>query len=393
MMVKFSIFLLTYNRPVLVKKTINSIIEQSYSNFEILLFDNGSEIPVQSLDGIPDDPRIKFFRFDSNQNGNDLGEMAIEHMTGTHFLFLADDDVLTPDTLKIVSDVFIQNPQIELLNTGLAFYHHDDSYQKVTIFQLSSFTGKLEEYDGKEAGFFYCNNWGIGRKKKYKAPRMSHSSGCFMSVELLKKTREKQRELFIKPFGDIGFVGLCFNTPKVYYLDLPLVIIGITQTREMNGAKPGNRSKWDKEKQWIEHSGIKGSSFINMGADGHLKVLLRNNLDKEYICKLRPDFYRRHLKQVITDSPWTRTTLEDIIECIPKLFMSFFIFFSWEIFLGLLFLPLLLPLIIIIVLVNSFKRHIKQHAQRTEVHAFEDVNDYAQWINENYVQYGKSISC
>lgn len=217
---------------------------------------------------------------------------------------------------------------------------------------------------------------------------MAHSSGLFISKALVDKTRNIQRELFIKPFGDIGYVGALLNATKYCYLDLPLAIIGETQVREMNGSKPGQRQKWEKEIQYLEHSPIKGSSFQNMGTDAHLKVLIRNHWEDRYDCQLRPSFYRRHLKQVLADSPKTLKTVRDSMECIPLYAISILRYFS----------------------LSKLRESLFKHKNKTkasskiqnkydntnnndttishhsnELLQFNNINRFAEWLNINYV--------
>ncbi|MBU6391867.1 MAG: hypothetical protein KGQ83_06475, partial [Planctomycetes bacterium] len=123
----------------------------------------------------------------------------------------------------------------------------------------------------------------------------------------------------------------------------------------------------------------------------HLKVLHRNKLDKICDCRLRPDFYYRHLKQVISDSPWTWITLKDVAECVPYLLICMFQF------------PLLSikKLILAIIRLSKstirkiFKKdkmllfespEIQNSAEQSEVLKFRDINHFADWVNENHVK-------
>lgn len=372
-MIKFSIFLPTYNRQILVVKTVESLLAQTYSNFEILLYDNGSHPSVMKTIEAYRDTRIKYTRYEENQNINDLAEDALDKMSGSYFLFLADDDVLVPSALEVAKDL-LSKKEVDFLQVGFTHFNHIEQVCNLSKANLQLFTGKLDIFDSKEMAFHFINAWGIGTLKNYRAPRESHSSGIFISRELIERTRMRQGELFIKPFGDIGYVGALLNTDKCYYLDLPLAIIGETPVREMNGAKPGQRQKWNKEIKYLEHSPLKGASFVNMGADAHLKVLFRNHLNGNYDSRLRPDFYFRHLKQVLSDSPWTYITLKDIAESVPHALRSALGFFS---------IKYLLADKILVNIQNLFG--INKQIVPPQNKKFEDINKFAAWIDENYV--------
>lgn len=329
-MIKFSIFLPTYNRQALVINTIDSILAQSYENFEILLYDNGSEPSVQELAESYDDVRILYIRCASNRNVCDLAEDALDRMSGTHFLFIADDDVLVPSALEIVAGVFNAG-DAHIVQTALAHFNYQNGSCALNN-DGAPYSGRLVKYAAPDVAFNCITSWGIGELKNYCAPRSSHSSGIFLSKELIERTRSQQKELFIKPFGDIGYVGALLNTDYCHYIDLPLAIIGAATVREMNGAKPGQRQKWNREVQFLEHSPLKAASFINMGADAHLKVLYRNRRNDRNNARLRPDFYLRHLKQVLSDSPWTSATVKDVLESLPHALVSLWHFFSLRYF-------------------------------------------------------------
>lgn len=386
--VKFSIFILSYNRHDLVVHTINSILGQTYPDFEILLADNGS---TPSLDRVVEqisDPRIHFFRYTKNMHGCDVGEEILMRVTGSHFLFLADDDVLTPSALSIVAALFRSNPYMELLSTGLVHFDHVNSRHQVDLDRFYQFTGNLESLDGEQTALAFCNGWGIGPTRNFPLPKMGHSSGTFLAMELIEKTQVSQRQLFIKPFGDIGYVGCCANSERVHYIDLPLVVIGAANVREMRGVR--DRHIWLNEVQYLKHTPLRAPSHINLGVDAHLKVLHRNGLFEKYNCKLTFDFYWRHMQAVLLDSPWTLSTLCDAMECMPYLLLSVFQLSFLINIISMLKRFLLLPLLWFRHLVGQIRG--KQHSQilpaSSEVvaPACPNINEFAKWVDEQFVR-------
>ena len=370
---KFSIFLPSYNRHALVTKALDSVFAQTYPDFEILFYDNGSNPSLESIVRNYRDIRLKYTRCKKNQNINDLAENSINQMSGSFFLFLADDDALVPNALVVVADV-VRKKGIDILAVRFTPFSHIHRTVDLGKIGLNCFTGILEEYDAKEAAYHFCNGWGIGRKRVFRSPRMAHSSGIFISKQLIDKTRRNQRELFIKPFGDIGYVGALLNANQYYFMDAPLAVIGETQIREMNGAQPGQRQKWEKEIKHIEYSPLKGASFVNMGMDAHLKVLYRNSAHQVYDCRLRPSFYKRHLKQVCSDSPWTKQTVRDIAECVPHYLLSILQSIGWK------SVEPRIQQSSKMSMLAPFVNEIPEAAGASKT--FADINEYAVWVNE-----------
>lgn len=380
-MIKFSIWIPTYNRQNLVRFSIESVLNQTYPNFEILLFDNGSHPPVNITEF--SDTRIRYFRYEHNVEPNLIGDIALNKMTGTHFLFLADDDTLGPYALEIVKTFFESYTEIEFLSTG--FVHFDHSHRKLSenTKRLQDFSGKIEIFDAKEA-MLHCFNgyWGIGEKKDYKAPRMAHSSGSFIKKSLIDKTRKIQKELFVKTFGDVGYVGTLLYTNNIFYLDLPLAIIGQTNLHDSIGMHYGNRMKTDQRyKKNLEYTPLKGFSFINIGTDTHLRVIHRNNLEEKIDCRLRPNFYFNHILSVISDSPWTNQTVKDLKEVIPHLFISLIQFRSknevWYTVTSIIRNSHLL--------LSSIPEEVSTDVGDNNKEQFIDINDAGKWVTNNYI--------
>jgi glycosyltransferase involved in cell wall biosynthesis len=315
--VKFSVITLTYNRPQLLQFTARSVLEQDYQNFEYIVVDNGSTTPLDRSRAPFDDPRVRVIRYDVNTHGCDVCEAVLDQITGTHVLFVADDDVLVPGMLARVADLLEHRPEIEALGVGLLHYEHGAERWQSELDDVTAFTGELQRFPGEQTAVAFCNGWGIGRRLSFPIPRMGHSSAAVHAKALFDRTRRKQGVVFVKPFGDIGFVGLLANTDFGYYWDLPLAVIGATPVREMVGVQRGERLKWRRELPSLEHTPLRAPSFWNVGMDGHLKVMFLNGLQDRWDVRLRPDFFERHMRQVASDSPWTTETIRDLAEALP----------------------------------------------------------------------------
>jgi len=99
-----SVIVTTYNRKELLYETIQSIIKQTYNNFELIIVDNYSNYDYENLMETIDDNRIKYF-----QNNND-GIIAINRNYGINkakgkfIAFCDDDDLWFPNKLQIQVD-------------------------------------------------------------------------------------------------------------------------------------------------------------------------------------------------------------------------------------------------------------------------------------------------
>ena len=114
-----SVIVTTFERKTLLAKTIRSILNQSYSNLELIVVDNYSSYDIcQFIQGFKDD-RIKLY-----QNRND-GIIAVNRNFGVdksvsdYIAFCDDDDVWYKDKLQSQMKVLLANPDL-VLNSALA---------------------------------------------------------------------------------------------------------------------------------------------------------------------------------------------------------------------------------------------------------------------------------
>ena len=92
-----SILINTYNRPELLKRAVNSVLAQTFSNFELIVIDDASDIPARVTLSEIDDPRIKIHRNDRNIGSIDGDRAHIQRFVnklsrGQYFVYLCDDD-------------------------------------------------------------------------------------------------------------------------------------------------------------------------------------------------------------------------------------------------------------------------------------------------------------
>lgn len=101
----FSIGLTTYNRRDLLRHTLNSILAQTFGDFEVIVGnDYQAEILSGELLGISD-PRLRFVNHPHNlqEVGNMNALLAMAR--GRYFTWLADDDLYEPDFLQTGHDL------------------------------------------------------------------------------------------------------------------------------------------------------------------------------------------------------------------------------------------------------------------------------------------------
>lgn len=94
----------TYNRHDLLRQTLQSILDQTFGDFEVIV---GNDYTAETLTGERlgiDDPRIRFVNHPRNlrEVGNMNALLAMAN--GRYFTWLFDDDLYEPDFLQIAHD-------------------------------------------------------------------------------------------------------------------------------------------------------------------------------------------------------------------------------------------------------------------------------------------------
>lgn len=117
----FSIIIPLYNREEFIVETIESVINQSYQNWECIVVDDGST--DKSCDLVATmaskDSRIKLYnRKRLPKNANTCRNIGIELSNGDYLIFLDSDDLLLPHCLELRKNHLLKNPNINLLVTG-----------------------------------------------------------------------------------------------------------------------------------------------------------------------------------------------------------------------------------------------------------------------------------
>lgn len=95
-----SVIVTTFNRKDLVKETIQAILNQSYTDFELIIVDNNSDYDFMAMLSGFDDSRIKGFQ---NRNNGIIAvnrNFGIKRSTGAYIAFCDDDDVWLPEKLE-----------------------------------------------------------------------------------------------------------------------------------------------------------------------------------------------------------------------------------------------------------------------------------------------------
>lgn len=113
-----SVIVPTYNRADLISKTIESILNQTYKNFELIIVDDGSTDNTEEVIRKFKDSRIKYTKTDhSGGIPARPRNIGIKKAKGEYIAFLDSDDMWLPEKLEKQIKVFQASNEIAMLYT------------------------------------------------------------------------------------------------------------------------------------------------------------------------------------------------------------------------------------------------------------------------------------
>jgi len=116
-MPKVSICIPTYNRVHLLAFAIESALNQTYEDLEIIICDDGSQDDTPKLISQYTDKRIQYIRHPQNIGKSNNMRSGFEAATGNYFIKFDDDDRLTPDFIARTTAILDNNQNIDFVGT------------------------------------------------------------------------------------------------------------------------------------------------------------------------------------------------------------------------------------------------------------------------------------
>jgi glycosyltransferase involved in cell wall biosynthesis len=113
---KVSIGLPVYNGENYLEEALDSILSQTFSDFELIISDNASTDRTQAicLAYRSMDPRIRYYRITTNIGGADNARLTFELSKGKYFRWAGHDDICAPELLEKCVAVLDADPSIVL---------------------------------------------------------------------------------------------------------------------------------------------------------------------------------------------------------------------------------------------------------------------------------------
>ena len=117
-----SIIMPTFNQENFIRNAINSILNQSYSNFELIIIDDGCTDNTLSILNSFDDDRIHIFSHDENKGCSIARNYALTKVNGEIIMYLDSDNEWDSKYIETMIGAFIKLPDADALYSGQLLY-------------------------------------------------------------------------------------------------------------------------------------------------------------------------------------------------------------------------------------------------------------------------------
>ena len=115
-----SVIIPVYNGEKFVGQAIESVLHQTYTDWELIIVDDGSEDNTKGIMRCYSDPKIQYF-YQENQGLSGARNTGIDYASGKYIALLDADDEWEPTFLEVSAGYLNQNPETAAVYSGFQY--------------------------------------------------------------------------------------------------------------------------------------------------------------------------------------------------------------------------------------------------------------------------------
>lgn len=153
----FSIVIPCYNRKHLISYGIDSLLNQSYPDFEIIVVDDGSNDGTAEYirSRYPDEKRIKVISQQNKERGAARNN-GLQHATGKYVYFMDSDDTVSSDHLAVLHDKIVLLDEPNFIATKFVFRGASGDSPSPLCALTEGYYDYRSMLEGNHFGTFFC---------------------------------------------------------------------------------------------------------------------------------------------------------------------------------------------------------------------------------------------
>lgn len=226
-----SVVIPSYNHEKYVNETIDSILNQTFHDFEIVITDDGSSDATVDKIKQFSDTRIRLFRFKNNQGHSKTLNHCIKNSKGKYIAYMSSDDIWELEKLEKQVNYLDNHPDVQAVFSKVLIIDEEGKlFQNKEHFYYSIFDQENRPTTGWLRYFFYMGN-----------------SLCHPSVLLRREVYDSvglyNEKISLNPDFDM-WIRLGLNKYKFHILDDKLIKFRIRDNElNVSGDTPSNNIK------------------------------------------------------------------------------------------------------------------------------------------------------
>lgn len=228
---KFSVLLPTRNRLDLLARAIETVRQQNYDDWEIIVSDNFSEDNVVGYIQSLGDSRIKYFRTDSFIPVTDNWNNALANSDGDYIIMLGDDDCLMKGYFSTLSNLIKKFDSPDFIYTGAFLYAYPRVMPSVPDGSLRTYKHR-KIYESASEPFLLSRNQAMEFAKNSLNFRLTFDYNMQFSLVSRKLVEKMKRhgQFYQSPYPDYyASNAMMIDATRILVVPRPLVTIGISQ--------------------------------------------------------------------------------------------------------------------------------------------------------------------
>lgn len=122
-----SVVIPTYNRYGVLANSIESVLAQTYKDFELIVVDDGSTDDTSDLmKKYLVDERVRYIQLEKNAGVSNARNVGVENARGEWIAFQDSDDCWRPDKLRIQMEYIAQHPNCGMVYSAFGYHMPDE---------------------------------------------------------------------------------------------------------------------------------------------------------------------------------------------------------------------------------------------------------------------------
>jgi glycosyltransferase involved in cell wall biosynthesis len=109
-----SIVLPTYERAATLRRAVDSVLRQTYSDWELVVVDDGSTDDTAAILATYEDPRVHVYCHERNRGVTAAKNTGFDHIAGEWFVMLDSDDEMVPEALSVLHETAARTGAVAL---------------------------------------------------------------------------------------------------------------------------------------------------------------------------------------------------------------------------------------------------------------------------------------